>query len=395
MLRLATYMLFILMFIIVHQVNSMSVYQSGIRAGKTQQLSTLAPVKISSTKHNTQTALILIGGLNAKNLKDDLYEWKTFVRYWTNNTSQDIQDKYSLLVFRYDGWNSLYKSADILAQGIQELLDSHNNNLNIQLIGYSQGGLISRILMSKYPDLGQYITKVITTATPHQGSVLTSHRLGIQLIDGGSRLTEWHNRKLANILIQRYKYLFTEQAWTNFDNQVPASAKYMPPEQSINKLASIQQSDLAKFYTYGSYYQVPSAFNKRGFFHKIFKEVLPQLVYRSSAGQLKLNRKLIYSQVYPDASPQWQNNLKYNDGLIPLSSSLWLRSCHNSETMPSNLTPMFEVNNYCPMTNNYRIFQQVLHLHWRIPSQYNIHDKAHPELPARHLYQWIIDDLLQ
>lgn len=383
--------LYSLLLLIAHSnVSQAKCYTPNIIVGEKQLIGTLAPISISEIKNNKQadTAIILIPGLNSVNLSKELYEWRNYWDNWNKykNNSLD-KTKYNHFVFRYNGWDSIYNSSDTLAQSLQEVLDTHSNIKELILVGYSQGGIIARIIDGKYSSLSKKISKIITLASPHHGSLVTTQPFADDILQAGG-LKKLRYKIIKDASKKRYKHVFKEQAWDNFDGTVPKSVNYQVPAETL-KLH--MPTDFNKYIVYGSYITPKYPQNYEQGLHFIFRELIPRNFFRSYAGQLELNKRSVY-RLYPDETEAFRETVRLNDGIIQLASAIWLTECTDQ---PNNkfLKNIFTKSNYCKNAKEIRVFKRLTHLQWRRPPSYKLQDLANPDKPSKTLYDWLIQDI--
>ncbi|MDX1919963.1 MAG: hypothetical protein SFU25_04415 [Candidatus Caenarcaniphilales bacterium] len=381
------------------------VYKSQTAVGKYQKIGTLSPVTvkpvsvkkintIETTTENATEAVILIPGLNSVSLAGELYEWKHFLEtFKRSKINQDTKDKFEFYVFRYNGWDSLYNSSRTLAKGLKQLLEEEKNIKTISIIGYSQGGIIPRILMVENPDLEQKIRKVVTTAAPHLGTPSLTRQITADCVAIQPPIIRSKNFIALNLFINRYKYAYREQAWSDFDKAMPPSAKYQPPQEILNLPVP---ENLNKYITYASYYFPLYANDFETSFSILFGEVIPRSFLDRRAGMKELNRWMT-KKIYPDEEPRLRQNLRLNDGVTPLSSGLWTKLCETNEEQPCYWHKLFPNNNYCPRTGLQRAFYGADHLMWREKTSGSklVKDELHPEEESKSIYDWIIEDLVE
>lgn len=367
------------------------IYYAKTAVGPFQKVGTLAAIQPFEGQ-NASEALILLPGLNSVGLKEELYEWKNFWNAWQgSNLSQKEKDKYKLFVFRYDGWDSLYNSACKLEIGINQLLEQNPQIKSVSFIGYSQGGLLPRVLLKNNTKLDNITRKILTIATPHQGAIVLTEKLVADTVKTQSPLMQAKNSQFLNILTKRYYYAYFEQAWTNFDNAI-SSNYYTPPKQTLDFPTPQNKS---KYISYGSYFFPLAARDWEDNLNIFFGEIIPRLFLDRRAGMKELNRWMA-KRIYPDEKTALREHLRLNDGVAPLVSSLWGRVCAEGEKQPENWQKIFPTNNFCPSTPLQRVFANIDHLQWREVSSglYKVEDKLHPNEKAKTPYEWLIYDLV-
>jgi hypothetical protein len=368
------------------------VYKPNVAVGPFQKVGTLSPISLKAQPEATE-AVILVPGLNSVKLSAELYEWKALWHHWqvTKAITPEQKKNYRFYVFHYEGWDSLFKSSETLTTGIKQLLLTEPNIKKINFIGYSQGGIIPRIVLSNNLDLEQITGKVITFAAPHQGAVVLTKKLVADTIKLQNPFDKIKNTKFLQIFTTWYHSAYLEQAWSNFDNGLPESANYTVPEPAT-KIPT--PPNINKFIPYASYiYPLkPDDFEDKIKF--LVTETIPRSVLDRRAGTTQLNRWTA-KKVYPDEKPNFRDHLRKNDGVTPLVSGLWGRMCRPEETQPTSWCNLFPTNNFCPSTSLQRAFYGPDHLRWRedISARAELQDKLHPDIEPKSIYDWAFIDL--
>ena len=373
------------------QKTEQKIYKSNVSVGAFQRIGTLSPITLKSQPEATE-AIILIHGLNGVTLSKELYEWNNFWDFWLKSNIPNKQ-KYKLIAFRYDGWNSLYDSSNTLSQGIRQLLTEEPNIKSISFVGYSQGGIIARIILAQNPKINSLTRKVITTATPHLGTVVLTEKLVRDVLALQNPIVYAKNIKILKILKSRYKYAYYEQAWSDFDHGFPLSADYKPPQEVLNLPVPDR---LNRFTVYASYYRPPVFRGLEGDFGKIFGEIIPRLFLDRTASMNELNRWTA-KKAYADEKQSLREHLRLNDGITPLASGLWARICSTDEKQPEAWSKLFPTNAFCPVAPKQRAFYGISHLNWREPiaGSFKVKDSMHPDETPQSIYAWMLQDLLE
>lgn len=105
------------------------------------------------------------------------------------------QDK-DYLLFPYDWRKSIEASSDDLKSYLDTKVFQANPAQKVNIVGHSLGGLVGRIYAQKYQDK---INKVISVASPHQGTPLVYRALSAGEIDRDNTLM-WLSEKLTLVL---------------------------------------------------------------------------------------------------------------------------------------------------------------------------------------------------
>ncbi|MCE7987764.1 MAG: lipase [Caldilinea sp. CFX5] len=121
-----------------------------------------------------------------------------------------------------DGTLAIDKLAQQLAATIAECFPA---DAQLNLVGFSMGGLICRCYVQQFGSLGR-TARLITIATPHQGTwtAYTYNRPACIQMRPGSRFLAELNRDLADL--QRLQFT---SIWTPFDLTIlPATSSCLP-----------------------------------------------------------------------------------------------------------------------------------------------------------------------
>jgi len=87
-----------------------------------------------------------------------------------------------------------------LADRLRAVLDEHDTADGVDLVAHSMGGLLVRVLLEKYPEVGARVRTLVTLGTPHEGTAVvegfapgqntTQMRRGSAFLQGLARPTE-------------------------------------------------------------------------------------------------------------------------------------------------------------------------------------------------------------
>ncbi len=95
-----------------------------------------------------------------------IQEYKALIRTLDNLGLVANRDYY---VFPYDWRKPISSSADNLRTFLQTRIWNADQTAQVQLVGHSMGGVVSRIYAQKYPN--DNVTKIVTAGSPHRGVV--------------------------------------------------------------------------------------------------------------------------------------------------------------------------------------------------------------------------------
>ena len=382
---------------LLSKTSDKSYYWQGV-VGKKQPLWTLARIQKQSKK-TKKRALILIPGLNSQDLSGQLYEFGQFWQSWKKSSYINSQQKesFELLVFHYDGWESLNYSAKVLEKSLKEYLQQNQEIKELYFIGYSQGGIIPRILFANNQTLEKQSKKIITWATPHQGTPILSNSLLEDICDRQPFAVGLKNKLALKVLNKRYKYAFTEQAWTDFSKDFANVTSYQVPAAAFHP----SPNSIERFITYGSYFYPSYYQGVFEFVPNLLSEIIPRVFLNREASMKELNRLLAW-KIYRGENYRLLRlkNLALNDGSIPLSSALWAEKCSQEEAQNfPEWQKLFAENNFCPANRQktQRVFKNFNHLNWRKPASkaQRFRDQLSLKEEAKTIYDWTIYDLVK
>jgi pimeloyl-ACP methyl ester carboxylesterase len=84
--------------------------------------------------------------------------------------------------------------AALLADRLKKVLDEHADAGGVDLVAHSMGGLVVRVLLEKYPEVGRRVHTLVTLGTPHDGTAVIGKPVlwqsAAQMIRGSSFLRE-------------------------------------------------------------------------------------------------------------------------------------------------------------------------------------------------------------
>lgn len=381
--------------------------------------------------------LILVHGIGAEEEKQQL--WAKFLEFSKDNP--DFQNRYKVYLFRYNSSQSVPILSREFQHDIREIL-AKSGNAKFRILAYSKGGLIVLNALQD-PTLNERAEKIITVATPFHGSPLaTPDWIERQLKDdpllSPVRMT---NKVSYWITTKKYPTFVDDFHWDNFDRALPEemASKFNPRQSFIEYF----EANRHKWVTYGSYFgvgidpeqnlqkalgiQTPLPVEKPHFRNPMSRHFLFSLV-RNNISKLPLAYAKLKQYVpHPgrnksqevamnagdglamtaQAEEQTANEqardltplMVYNDGISPISSSLWLgRFTKDYQNIPNPTQRMLVVLKDLQNTQYARLFQGLDHRDLldgstRIEGN-RVRDLLHPGEPARTTFEWFMMDLM-
>ncbi len=321
-----------------------------------------------------------------------------------------FEDKFKLYAF-------IYKSSDELDRQAQDFVTefkAYFGNLppaqKVLLVSYSLGGVISRDALED-PQVNEQVHSLIAMGVPFHGTPIFDPDWFTQYLGSHSPIRTAWDRAVYRIYLLDKNNLSRGIKWNNFDNSLP-QFKLEPILNGDQVLAKSQPyverttTDAFKKKTilYGSYLeneyleQPPSSgasLVKRT--TKIPKAIIGALIplYGSSvhAVFVYMNKQMAELPTFSETQLKGVDEkvYRYNDGVIPLSSALFLpaRSTPYKEDWQGMLKAVD-----CQKA---RVFVNIDHMHL---GDYNIvknktqaTDLAHPDEGKRTPSEWILYDL--
>ncbi len=399
-----------------------------------------------------RTPLILIHGIGASAGTE--FNWERFLD--VANKDSNLMSRYKIYLYHYDSSRSVPDISNNLQLTLKHFIEAHQEK-PIKILAYSEGGLLTRNALQD-PYLDRHTDEVITIATPFHGSPLANPDWVRQQIKTESRFSLMRmSQKLAYGITKKLYPSFKEDFhWDNFDGALPA-------EQLAQSATAISSKDYAlankkRFVTYGSYFglevdpalmsekldnaahtpkekvMVGNLFRRNVLFsvvrHTIAK--LPLATGRPTPGSetTKADAPLINQTVASNAmvaiadnsgkpttltpainapgassgtpyaqTPPRISMMMFNDGISPISSTLWLgRYISTQQGAAISTDKLWETLKKLKGNSNTRLFAGMDHRNWMDGTtrtgQDQIQDLLNPNEPPRTIFGWIIYDLM-
>ncbi|MDX2085070.1 MAG: hypothetical protein SFZ03_06760 [Candidatus Melainabacteria bacterium] len=328
--------------------------------------------------------------------------WKKLHQQARKNT--EIQQRYGWYLFLYDSWAELPDLKRDFQVALQRLLDSLPDNRPVVLVSYSLGGVIAQhtLLDPANEGLLERVHSVFGLAVPYAGSPIFDpswYQSGVKHPSPVRRLWDWG---LYRFYMADKSNLVRAMRWQNVDASQPeqwqhlttkAYGPLLPPPDNPKALALLK----SKTVVYASYLPVASPVkpHKRlvGLVLKLPSWVLPLYLTNVHGAMEHASPQLARLSVTPQTAP---HPFRYNDGVIPLSSALFLPSRSLPYTEPPDALAHFAHRaNLCYV----RLFKGLDHVdlgHYRWPTgSLKQPDAQHPQAGRYKPIQWLFEDLKQ
>ncbi len=201
-----------------------------------------------STPLNGRMPIVLIHGIGGADGR--LFHWDNFLSF--ADKSAAFKQRYKIYLYHYDSTRSVPTISRDLQWFLTNLIQQ-NNNTNIKVLAYSEGGLLVRNAMQD-PYLDKHAAEVITIATPFHGSPLANQDWLQQQTAKDSpfsivRMSQKIAYRITGMMYPTFKQDFH---WDNFDGAIPAE-QYLKSnfKPGPDKYALAEKKN---FVTYGSYF---------------------------------------------------------------------------------------------------------------------------------------------
>lgn len=366
--------------------------------------------------------LLLVHGGGAENRA--YFRWGKLVK--ALSADQDFSRRFKLYFYRYSTEERLAQSTPKFKKAVLQL--RHDCAVNqVSLLCLSMGGNLAQRAMLD-PAIEAAVDLVFCMGTPFHGSPLFSadwfkYSLNRQWYMPWARPV--HNLDYL-LYFSRHKTLQEDLCWDNFDQLIPDIGKFKgdlglgpkgvlePRLDSNPELASINEStriNKSKFITYGGYLvNVYLMHGKRRLlektvlapYHYVFVK-LPVQLGREHPALRMLNTEMSTLAINPDTpayGPPSPHSYVLNDGIAPLSSSLYLPPGLVREN-PMLLENEFPAIREAADVHLVRVFRDMDHISFldgKPPKRLGrkeVKDQIHPEDGSRSLFQWLAQDLLR
>ncbi len=378
----------------------------------------------AESKIDSRTPLILIHGIGGR--ESASFKWDNFLEYAEQHP--EFRERFRVYLFEYDTSRSVPEISTAIRDTLRTFL-AENNYPKFRVLAFSEGGLVYRNAMQD-PIIFRHTDKVVTVASPFHGSPLANEDwLSSQLKDKRiSLMTLTH--KLSYAIVEMKHPSFREDFhWQELDDTGSQPQKQYALESHHN------------FIAYGSYFGVnnrqheqlfreleirqsaPDEDRKlRNFFNKhLVFDLVQNALTRIAEVNMKLALKARQMLPIPGTSDEntdataiaggaanIENSaqplgmitplLLYNDGISPISSSLWLGRYTSRFTMlPDTGDRDWAALRSLKGKHKARLFHSMDHANWmdgrNRSSEARLHDLLNPQEPPKTVFEWYMHDL--
>jgi pimeloyl-ACP methyl ester carboxylesterase len=358
-----------------------------------------------------QTPLILVHGIGG-NDEGNYCNWDRFLKFAERDAK--FEQRFKVYLYKYDTSQSVPNLSEDLKNDLTELITSQGNR-KVRVLAYSEGGLLYRNAM-RDPYIMAHTEKVITIATPHHGSPLASTSWLREELKDNSLLSPVRMTSRISYLIAKAKYPTFEKdfAWDNFDGAI-AGDQVVSDNAIMNDPVYLESLD-KKLITYGSYFGTGRVVSQQ-----LSNELGIELVTPKERSGIRnfFSKHLIFSLVRKNiadmpiaaqeaaiagidgatADKAIRPLMVYNDGISPISSTLWLgRFLPKLSSVKNPAKKLWVALKGLQGTQTARLFPALDHKDWmegttRANSK-QVSDMLHPEDKAKTVFEWFIHDLM-
>lgn len=401
--------------------------------------------------------LILVHGIGGTD-GSKYSEWDEFLKFTDKNP--DFQKRFKVYLFHYDSFESVPLLSQLLQVQLKSFLATLADKQTVRIVAYSEGGLLTRNAMQDVELLSR-ADKVITIATPFHGSPLASAAWFSNQVEKESGLSpvRLSHRFAYWVAGKKHPSFQNDFKWDNFDGAMAAQfAEAFEYQQSTPPVPQV--GDVSEKYaignqknliTYGSYFgpeeeanqkiadalgvqtelpkekrQFKNLFRRNILFSYVNKIIakLPPLAIPfkkqeadKGAGVIEVSSEEAHilvatevaegtglpegmTQTTPISDSQLSDSMMpYNDGISPISSSLWLgRYTPQFESQKNPLQRLWSALRSLKGTDSARLFPGMDHRNWmdgETRTQSNkVQDLLNPDDSPRTVFEWIVYDLM-
>jgi pimeloyl-ACP methyl ester carboxylesterase len=385
----------------------------------------------------SRTPLVVIPG-RAQEKQNDAW-WlrvgKDFARHPT------LKQSYKPYVFLYDSTQDVNLLSQEFHQELRVLLDELAPQQQVVLLTYSLGGLIARDTLVQHPSQLQRVHSVLGVSVPYHGSPMFNGRWFTHYLDHASPIRAFWDRLVYKAYFIDKGNLTRRMTWANFDGSRPFYAKASPEAskptpagfsehsasqaftvdaKSARQLVPAVERFKQKLIVHASYLDNPytrldntarstlaEAEAAQGPSSRALKVLtLPKVVLGSVLPfygftvhsvfgymNLQLARLPVHAAAQPlSDEPSLKHLYRYNDGVLPLSSMLYLPERLN-EPYNEAWQGLVAAADICKV----RLFKGIDHVdmgqYRLVESWIRKRDSVHPGWPRQSPIEWQLFEL--
>lgn len=403
-----------------------------------------------ATQHQNAQTLVMVHGIGGTE-GGKFYNWDRFLDY--SLSQNEFKDRFNIVLFAYDSGRPVDDISRDLTMMLEELV-TKNNGQSIRVLAYSEGGLLVRNALES-PVVNDGVEKVITIATPFQGSPLAN-------ADWVSEAAQEEPLYSPVRLSHRFAYWLARKKHPSFEKDFSWKADEVKPlsavlhandqiEENVDRavgmvaVAHDDEYDLAgkkNFIVYGSYFGqqtdpkqvlpkllgVEKPLPKERFSPKnLFRKNILFTYINKTMGRLNPKKLVKYvknktvgddvmavassnkseadtvADTVPGTVERVEMNvgtiMAFNDGISPINSSLWLdRYDDQFQAAMSEEEKNWKALQALSGTGQARLFQAMDHRNWmdgfNRTGEEAMVDLLNPNDQPKNVFDWILHDLM-
>lgn len=338
--------------------------------------------------------LLLIHGIGPE--KGEYFNWGRFLDYAQKNPA--LQKRFKIYLFRFDPADPLDDSAQILREELKKFLPLTKQR-PFRVIALSQGGVIFRRAYED-PAVRQTTDRVITLGTPFHGTPLANRYWMKRQVKNGSLFNplRYTLSLTYGVVENKFPHFMADYCWDNVDLGLDTKNDENPGFQC--RKTDRPQFNTARFITYGSFFDVDEAAQDYLLQQLDDSIDLPReesVSLFSRAKLFDLAEERISGMPLANGKTVGYPLMIYNDGVTPISSSLWLGRFINGETAETRQKILWQALKNLKGTDKARLFAGLDHQNWMLgttrTASEEVTDLLNPDLPAQKIFDWLIYDL--
>lgn len=356
--------------------------------------------------------LLLIHGMGSSG---KYYGWEPFL-VW-NRQDPSFEKQFKIYLCHYNPKAALTETSRALVNRLNRLITeiALPRTLQLRVVGHSQGGLLYQYA-AQDPVIAANTGRLIAIATPFHGTPLANaawvkHSLGKH---PGKVLLRLATSPFYATMRKRFPAYETDFSWDNFDGAIPQGIAGVRQNPRLLPLTRHPLSE--KTIAYGGYFETTKT--AQAFLLDTLNVAKPTTGPAENSGwgknvfskhaRLRLGKNTMAALSFPDLTFTQKNlsMLAFNDGVSPISSTLWLGRNIIRETVNAPITPfplwplLAELKTPCAA----RLFSEMDHRDFLVDRRSITHlassstflkrvDLLHSEEPPRTLFEWVLHDL--
>lgn len=269
---------------------------------------TLAPYKFVQNKNN-KTPIVLIHG-TASELRP-FCNWKNLLKEFEKSENKEFLNEHVIYIFRYSSnTRSWENTSGALKQGLFELLSDYPPETKFKVVVSSLGGNLFCSAIQKDSMLEQKFSKGVSLGVPFWGTPLLNRDLMVEK-------SYSNNNKMINWTVSQIAQAF----FPEINSHLPWT---LPLEKTIKSISNSCSPNLqSRLINYAAFLDSPLTQNSKVSEKQMNEWLIRQLSQANykHAWDAAMHYKMGW-EIEQNFKPIYL--FRFNDGLVPIFSSLWL-----------------------------------------------------------------------